>query len=167
MPAKEVPMEQHETKMETKNETATATNWKTVAVARVVAHKADALWAVIRTGRDVDRILPGIIQTCRVEGTGAGARRMCGSASGPIEETILLVDDEARLFRYRIDRQAMMPLASYEGTLHVTDLGARGSEVLWFSTFELLEPRSEAAVLDGLRGLLSTGIDGIGALAAK
>jgi hypothetical protein len=156
-----------EATMESKQAMKAAAQWRTVAVTRVVPQKADAVWAVIRTGGDVDRILPGMIQTCRVEGSGAGARRVCDTASGLLEETILLVEDDAHLFRYRIDRQAMMPIAGYEGTLHVTDLGARGAEVLWFSTFELLDARAEVGVLDGLRGMMTMGIDGIGALAAK
>lgn len=142
-------------------------NWKTVAVARVVPRKAEAVWRVIRSGGEIDKMLPGVIETCRVEGVGPGARRYCGSKSGPLEETILLVDDDARLFRYRIDRQTMMPLAGYEGTLHVTDLGARGTEVLWFGTFELIDARSEAAVVEGLTGMFTAAIDGIGALAGQ
>ena len=142
-------------------------NWQTVAVTRVVAAKADAVWAVIRAGGDIDQMLPGVIETCRVEGTGPGARRYCGTKSGPLEETITVVDDATRLFRYRIDRQTMMPLAGYEGTLHVTDLGARGTEVLWFGTFELLDERAKSGVVDGLGGMFTTAIDGIAALASK
>ncbi len=61
----------------------------------------------------------------------------------------------------------MMPLAGYEGTLHVTDLGARGTEVLWFGTFELLDAKAETAVVEGLTGMFTAAIDGIGSLAPK
>jgi len=76
------------------------------------------------------------------------------------------VDDEARLFRYRIDEQSMMPLENYEGSLHVTDLSNEGCEVLWLVTYTLLTEEAELTVRDGLQGLLRTAIAGIGGLVA-
>ena len=139
---------------------------KTVAVTKIVAQPADGLWRFIRSGGDVHRILPSVIQTCRVDGAGAGARRYCETKQGPLEETILTVDDAARLFRYRIDRQSMMPLEHYEGSVHVTDLGGGRAEVLWFATYELLDEKADGPVRDGLSGMFMTAIDGIGAVAA-
>lgn len=139
---------------------------RTVAVTKVVAKPAAAVWGVLRTGRDVNRMLPGIIETCRVDGVGAGARRFCDTKQGMLEETILCVDDAARLFRYRIDKQSMLPLEGYEGSVHVTDLGARGAEVLWFATYCLLDEQADVAVLDGLTGMLQMAIDGMAGLAA-
>lgn len=136
-------------------------NVKTVAVTQVAPQPMEAMWKLIRSGGEVHRMLPGVIETCTVEGTGAGARRFCGTKQGPLEETILHVDDAARLFRYRIDRQSMMPLASYEGSLHVVDLGARGTEVLWFATYELLDPNADEPVREGLRSMFTTAIDGM------
>ena len=142
-----------------------STTKETVAVIKVVDGTADALWRFIRGGGDVHRILPGVIETCRVEGFGAGARRYCDSKQGPLEETILCVNDDARLFRYRIDRQSMMPLEHYEGSLHVTDLGNQRSEVLWFATYDLLDRSAAAPVRDGLTDLFQTGIEGMAAIA--
>lgn len=139
---------------------------KTVAVTRLVAQPAEAIWRLVRSGKDVHRILPGVIETCRLEGEGAGARRFCGTKQGPLEETILYVDDNAKLFRYRIDRQSMMPLEHYEGTVHVSDLGSRGAEVLWFATYDLLDEQANTPVREGLVGLFQTAIDGMGALVA-
>ena len=116
-------------------------------------------------GRDVDRILPDLVRIRAVEGSGPGARRTCGTDQGVIEETLLTIDDDARLFRYRIDRQSMMPLTDYVGAVHVVPLEAGGSHVLWFATYQLVERGAEAAVADGLRGLLGSGIGGLAALA--
>lgn len=139
---------------------------KTIAVTQGLSRPADMVWQLIRSGRDVHRMMPGVIETCRVEGSGPGARRYCSTKQGPLAETILCVEDDARLFRYRIDEQSMMPLENYEGSIHVTDLGGGTCEVLWFATYNLLDEGADAAVRDGLLGLLRTAIGGMGALVA-
>lgn len=139
---------------------------KTIAITQCLSRPADAVWQLIRSGRDVHRMMPGVIETCRVEGSGPGARRYCTTKQGPLAETLLCVDDEARLFRYRIDEQSMMPLKNYEGSIHVTDTGGATCEVLWFATYDLLDEAAEAAVRDGLLGLLRTAISGMGTLVA-
>jgi hypothetical protein len=142
------------------------TSTKTIAVTQSVPRPADAVWQLIRSGRDVHRMMPGVIETCRVEGSGPGARRYCATKQGPLAETILCVEDDARLFRYRIDEQSMMPLENYEGSIHITDLGGGASEVLWFATYDLLDEGADGAVRDGLLGLLRTAIGGMGGLVA-
>ena len=54
------------------------------------------VWELIRSGRDVHRMMPGVIETCRVEGSGPGARRYCTTKQGPLAETILCVEEDAR-----------------------------------------------------------------------
>jgi Polyketide cyclase / dehydrase and lipid transport len=139
---------------------------KTIAIARCLSRPAHLVWQLIRSGRDVHRMMPGVIETCRVEGSGPGARRYCTTKQGPLAETLLCVDDEARLFRYRIDEQSMMPLKDYEGSIHVTDRGDGTCEVLWFATYNLLDEAADSAVRDGLQGLLRTAIGEIGTIVA-
>jgi hypothetical protein len=139
----------------------------TTSVARTVDVPAQSLWQVLRTGRDVDRILPDLVRTCRVDGVGAGALRHCGTDQGPIEETLLAVDDETRLFRYRIDRQSVMPLTDYEGSVHVVALGEGRCHVLWFASYRLADPGAQAAVSGGLQQLFGAGIEGLAALARE
>jgi hypothetical protein len=139
---------------------------KTIAVTQCLSRPAEMVWQLIRSGRDVHRMMPGVIETCRVEGSGPGARRYCSTKQGPLAETILCVEDDARLFRYRIDEQSMMPLENYEGSIHVTDMGGGTCEVLWFATYNLLDEGADSAVRDGLLGLLRTAIGGMGAIVA-
>jgi hypothetical protein len=139
----------------------------TTSVTRTVPVPADVLWRVLRTGRDVDRILPDLIRSCRVEGDGPGAQRLCGTDQGTIEETLLAVDDETRLFRYRIDRQSLMPLTDDVGSVHVVELGAGRAHVLWFATYHPTEPGAEDAVKRGLQQLFGAGIEGLAALARE
>jgi hypothetical protein len=56
--------------------------------------------------------------------------------------------------------------ARYEGSIHVTDIGGGKCRVLWFATYDLLDEAAEAAVRDGLLGLLRTAIGGMGTLVA-
>jgi hypothetical protein len=140
---------------------------QTVSVTRSVEVPADALWRVLRTGRDVHRILPGLVRSCEMTGEGPGARRMCGTDHGAIEETLLTVDDDARVFRYRIDAQPLMPLRDYVGTVHVTEGAGGRAHVLWPSSFELLDPAAERAVVASLRDLLAAGIAGLTTLARE
>jgi hypothetical protein len=137
---------------------------KTIAVTERLACPADAVWHLIRSGRDIHRMMPSVIETCRVEGSGPGARRYCTTKQGPLAETILCVHDDARLFRYRIDEQSLMPLQNYEGSVHVVDLGAQGSQVLWFATYDLVDESADAPVREGLLALLHTAIAGMGTL---
>ncbi|HKO93821.1 MAG TPA: hypothetical protein VJU61_21855 [Polyangiaceae bacterium] len=50
--------------------------------------------------------------------------------------------------------------------MHLTDLGARGAEVLWFATYYLLDEQVDGPVRDGLAGMFQTAIDGMAGLAA-
>ena len=136
----------------------------TVAVTRRIDVPADAAWAIIRSGTGVDRWLP-MITSCRLEGAGANAKRICtlhdGTAEHELLETILTIDDEARLFQYSIDRQSMMPIRNVIGTMHVTAISASQCEILWFANFELVDANAMAAVKAGLEGVYQAGIAGL------
>jgi uncharacterized protein YndB with AHSA1/START domain len=139
-----------------------------VAVTRKVEASADAVWAIIRSGTGVDRWLP-MVTSCRLEGTGVDAKRVCtlndGTAEHELQETIETVDDAARLFQYRIDRQSMMPIQNYRGTMHVTPVGADQCEILWFANFDLGDASALPAVKAGLEGVYQAGIAGLEAAA--
>jgi len=140
----------------------------TVAVTRRINASADAAWAIIQTGTGVDRWLP-MVTSCRLEGTGAGAKRTCvfndGTSDHDLHETILTIDDPNRLFRYRIDHLTMMPIQNVIGTMHVTDVGMGQCEVLWFASFDLDDEGAAAAVKAGIEGVYTAGISGLEASA--
>lgn len=136
----------------------------TVAVTRRIDVPAEAVWAILRSGTGVDRWLP-MITSCRLEGAGANAKRICmlndGNSEHELLETILTIDDEARLFQYSIDRQSMMPIRNVIGTMHVTAISAGQCEILWFANFELVDANAMAAVKAGLEGVYQAGIAGL------
>lgn len=138
---------------------------QTVSLTQTLSAPAAAVWDVVRAGGDVHRMMPGVIHSCRLEGEGEGARRFCGSDAGELAETLLVVDDDARVFRYRIDEQQMMPVDRYEGTIHVVDVGEGRTQVLWTATFDLLAPEARDEIATNLKGLFALGIEGMGRMA--
>jgi len=66
---------------------------------------AEAVWDVVRIGGNMDRWAP-FITACRLEGEGVGARRVCVISDQELHEAIETVDDQNRLFQYRIHKQS-------------------------------------------------------------
>lgn len=138
-----------------------------VSVKKRLSVSAASVWALIRQGSGVDRWLP-VITSCRLEGTGPGAVRICGTAQGHVlEETLEVVDDPGRIFQYRIDRQDMLPTTNVRGTMHVGEDGAGRAEVLWFVTYELVDPAVGEAVRSSLTDAYAQGLLGLERLARE
>jgi Polyketide cyclase / dehydrase and lipid transport len=139
-----------------------------VAVTQRIQVSAQAAWSIIRTGSGLERWLPPIT-SCRLEGSGINAKRVCilndGTAEHELLETILTVDDDARLFQYSIDRQSMMPMRNVRGTMHVTEVSSNECEILWFANFDLDDANVLSAIKAGLEGLYRAGISGVEAAA--
>jgi uncharacterized protein YndB with AHSA1/START domain len=132
-----------------------------VSVKKRLAASAATVWKIVSQGDGVDRWLP-VIATCRLDGTGAGARRFCTTGQGQqIDETIETIDHTNQIFQYRIDRQDMMPTTNVRGTLCVTEDGAGQAEVLWFLNYDLLDASAADAVRAGISELYVAGLAGL------
>ena len=141
--------------METENMSA-----KSVVVRRRISVPAQAAWEIIRTGAEVDRWVP-VITSCRLEGTGSGAKRLCTVNGQEVTESIATVDDPSRLFQYRIDRQSLMPIRNALGTVHVTAAGPTEAEVLWIMNFEVIDENAWPAVKQGMEEIYRAAIEGL------
>ncbi|MBN8611094.1 MAG: SRPBCC family protein [Deltaproteobacteria bacterium] len=139
---------------------------KTVSVTKRIRVPVQVAWDVIRTGAHMDRWVPAITR-CEVEGSGVGARRVCVVDDHEMHESIETVDDPSRLFQYRIQRQAMLPVRNVLGTLHLAACGAEETEVLWFVNFDLDDEAAWAPVRDGIEAIYRAGIDGLEAYARR
>lgn len=132
-----------------------------VSIKKCLAASATSVWKIVCEGDGIDRWLPAIA-SCRLEGTGPGARRFCTTGQGQqLEETIEAVDHTNRIFQYRIDRQDMMPTTNVRGTLCVSADGAGQAEVLWFVNYDLLDPSASDAVRAGILELYTAGLAGL------
>ena len=92
------------------------------------------IWEVLASIGGVDRWF-SIIRSCRVEGTGAGARRFCETADGgKLEERIVSVDAARRTLTYTVERG--LPVDHYEGEFRVHEPTPGTAEVVWTVRFE-------------------------------
>jgi hypothetical protein len=139
---------------------------KQISITQQVNVSPEKIWNILRTGTNLEKWIP-IIATCNLEGTGAGAKRICTTPEGKVlKETILLIDDGNRIFKYRIDEQDMMPLKNYVGT--VTVLERKGqAEVNWSAEFDLLIEEAWPEVEKGLGDIFKMAISGLESVAKK
>lgn len=125
-----------------------------VELTKTVASSVKDIWNILRTGDGLDKWLP-IIESCELIGKGAGAKRICTTLDGKsLKETILLVDDINKVFKYQIDEQDMMPTKNYVGTVTVTEKEGITS-VHWLAEFELTVEEAWSEVEKRLTDLLN------------
>ena len=107
-------------------------------VKKIVNIDASVLWGRVKTFDGMDKILPGMIQTCQVSGAPtAGAKRVCGMENGKLEETLLSIDHDKRTLSYSVDNDdAPLPVSGYKGTATITSIGPGKSEFSWSAEFE-------------------------------
>ncbi len=137
---------------------------KRVSVNQKVNVSPEKVWEILRTGTDLEKWLP-IIATCNLEGKGAGAKRTCTTTDGKLlKETILVVDDPNRIFKYSIDEQDMMPLKNYIGTVTVLERNGR-TDVHWSTEFDLTIEEAWPEVEKGLKDLFTMAISSLESVA--
>ncbi len=137
---------------------------KQVSVTQRVSSAPEQIWNILRTGTDLEKWIP-IMASCKLEGQGAGAKRICTTTDGKmLKETILLIDDSNRIFKYRIDEQDMMPLKNYVGTVTVLERNGH-TDVNWSTEFDLTVEEAEAEVRNGLGELFKMAIASLDSVA--
>ena len=121
---------------------------------------ADEAWQAIRQIGRLDVWFP-IIETCRVEGEGPGARRFMTLADGggAIEDTIESLDDRHRRLVY-LRPVSPFPVSHYRGTVEVFTSYDDLAVVAWTIDFES-KPEDAAAVAELVHGAIGAGLDGM------
>ncbi|MBE9141028.1 SRPBCC family protein [Nodosilinea sp. LEGE 07088] len=128
-------------------------------VEREISGSADAIWSTISAGGNVHQWFP-MIQSCRLEGVGEGAARFCVMADGnDLEEKIIEVSHDARLFRYAIDRHPL-PASDLIASIKVRDVSNGRTTITWGAEFEADE-ETAAQVKEMLQMVYSQGIQGL------
>jgi hypothetical protein len=133
---------------------------KTVCVSRKIRVPAQAAWEIVRTGGGIDQWVP-VVTSCRLDGEGVGATRVCTINGQETVESIETIDDATRLFQYRIHKQSLMPVRNVMGTFHLTPVGPSEAEVLWFLNFDLDDEKAWPAVKEGIEGIYQAAIEGL------
>lgn len=120
---------------------------------------ADVVWTAIRNIGRLDAWFP-IIETCRVEGEGAGALRyMTIADGGNIKDTIEEVDDFNKRLVY-LRPISPFPVTYYKGTVEVFKSYDGLAVVVWTIDFEST-PENSSSVAELVKGAISDGIDGM------
>ncbi|WP_017364106.1 SRPBCC family protein [Methylococcus capsulatus] len=128
-------------------------------IAKKLNVSADVVWKVVRNIGRLDVWFP-IIETCRVEGEGAGALRyMTVAGGGEIRDTIEEIDDVTMRLTY-LRPLSPFPVTYYKGTVEVFKSYDGLAIVVWTIDFES-EPEDVASVAELVRSAISDGIDGM------
>ena len=137
---------------------------KTINTVHTINAPAERVWAQISKASGVHEWLP-VITACRLEGTGEGARRVCTTEQGGMNETILKVDHEHRVFRYAIDEQPLLPVEDVVGTMRVREQDGQ-TELQWTLDFFLPDEAQFPTVQQAVARMYAAGAQGLETLAA-
>ena len=125
----------------------------------IIEATPERVWDIISTGDGVDIWFPAIT-SCRLEGNGEGAKRVCGSAAGDLYETIEKVDHTHRTFQYSINQQVMLPVTDILATMIVK--GEHNQTRLdWIFEYTLLDETKGELVQQTIRDLYAAGASGL------
>jgi uncharacterized protein YndB with AHSA1/START domain len=137
---------------------------KSVVTTMTLDAPSEKVWEVIAKGDGLEKWF-SVIESCELEGSGIGAKRTCQTFQGQVlKETILTIDNGAKVFQFSIDEQDMLPTRDIMGTIHITPISASQTNFTWIANYQLLDESMEAAVATGLDQLYQGGIKGIEAL---
>lgn len=118
-----------------------------VSVMVTIQAEAAEVWQKVKDFPGVVRWLPGIASLTPT-GAGVGALRTVTFKDGTrVVERLESLDEAARTLSYTI-LESTLPLEGCVASLTVRDLGPRGCEVAWYSTFGAKgAPEQEVAAL--------------------
>ena len=125
-------------------------------VSKTISVSPEAAWQVIGAVSGVDKWFAPLIQTCKVEGD----KRYCTTEGGLLEEDVLEVNHEDRIFRYGIPEQPIMPVENIFGTMKVLEAGNNQATIEWTAEFEV-QPEKEAEAKQMFEEAYGMGIQGI------
>lgn len=128
------------------------------AITKKLNVPADKAWQAIRDIGRLDVWFP-IINTCQVEGQGAGAHRHMTLEGGKITDLIEEISDADQRLVY-LRTESPFPVTHYRGTVEVFDSYDAQAVVTWTIDFES-SPEDSAAVADLVKNAISDGIDGM------
>jgi hypothetical protein len=115
----------------------------------------DKVWANISKATGVNEWLP-VITACRLDGN----KRVCTTAQGDMDETILKIDNEQKLFQYSIDKQPLLPIENIIGTMIVSESEGK-TELRWNIEFNIQDEALLPMVTQAINGLYQAGANGL------
>lgn len=132
---------------------------KKVETSHIVNAPVDKVWANISKASGVNEWLP-MIETCTLEGQGEGAKRVCTTENGILNETILMIDHTNKTFKYAIDKQTLFPINNVIGTMIVKDDNGN-TRLDWTLAFSLEDEKAFPMIEEGVKGMYAAGVAGL------
>ena len=102
----------------------------------------EKVWNVISKVGGVDQWFGSLITSCKVENN----KRFCETTDGVhLEEHILEVNNESKIFRFLIPEQDMLPIENLEEKMKVLS-GTNGNAIVeWSATFNATDENAKIA----------------------
>lgn len=128
---------------------------KTVTTLHTLNAPSSKVWANISKATGVNEWLP-VITACRLDGD----KRICSTEQGEMNETILKVNDENRVFQYSIDSQPLLPIENAIGTMQVKERGEQ-THLQWDLEFTLKDESLFDRVKQAVEEMYAVGATGL------
>lgn len=125
-------------------------------ILKTISTTPESAWKVIGAVGGVDKWFAPLIQSCRVEGN----KRFCNTEAGILNEDILEVDHQNRVFRYAIPEQKLIPVDNILGKIRVLEVENNKTAIEWSAAFDVL-PEREAEAKEMFIGAWTMGIEGL------
>ncbi len=138
---------------------------KQIKTTHIIDAPTEKVWANISKASGMHEWLP-MIETCSLEGQGEGAKRVCTTKNGVLNETILVIDHKTKTFQYAIDEQTLFPINDVVGTMSVRD--NNGETILdWNLDFSLEDESIFPMITEGVGSMYASGAQGLENISKK
>lgn len=127
----------------------------TISTKHTINAPIDRVWANISKAIGVNEWLP-VITACKLDGD----KRVCSTEQGDMNETILKVDNENKLFQYAIDSQPLLPIGNIIGTMQVFELNGK-TQLNWDLNFTIQDEAMLPMVKQAVEGMYAAGANGL------
>ncbi len=128
---------------------------QTILTKHTINAPIDKVWANISKATGVNEWLP-VITACKLDGD----KRICTTEQGDMNETILKVDNDNKLFQYAINSQPLLPIGNIIGTMQVFELGGI-TQLNWELNFTIQDETMLQMVKQAIEGMYAAGANGL------
>jgi carbon monoxide dehydrogenase subunit G len=128
---------------------------KTMATSHIINAPIEKVWANISKATGVNEWLP-VITACRLDGN----KRVCSTEQGDMNETILKIDNDQKIFQYAIDEQPLLPIADIIGNMQVLEQD-NNTKLNWNLEFTLQDETMYETVKQAVEGMYAAGANGL------
>ncbi len=128
---------------------------QTIETKHFLSAPANKVWENISKATGLNNWLP-VITACRLDGN----KRVCSTEQGDMDETILTIDNEQKLFQYSIDKQPLLPIENIIGTMKLTEMNGK-TELSWNLDFTIQDETMLPMVTQAIQGMYEAGAHGL------